>query len=73
MGQSQVSCYGSRYNYYQTPHIDGLAAQGMRFTQAYAGSTVCAPSRCCLETGLHMNADRRFISTFFMIFCSIPF
>ncbi len=30
-----------------------MAAEGMRFTQAYAGSTVCAPSRCCLITGLH--------------------
>ena len=36
-----------------TPNLDRLAAEGMRFTQAYSGSTVCAPSRCCLMTGLH--------------------
>lgn len=30
-----------------------MAAEGMRFTDCYAGSTVCAPSRCCLMTGLH--------------------
>jgi len=35
------------------PHIDRLAAEGMRFTDHYAGSTVCAPSRCSLMTGLH--------------------
>ncbi len=33
--------------------IDRLAAEGLRFTQAYAGATVCAPSRCCLMTGKH--------------------
>ena len=37
----------------QTPHLDQLAREGMRFTDHYAGSTVCAPSRCCLMTGLH--------------------
>ena len=35
------------------PHLDRMASQGMRFTQHYAGSTVCAPSRSCLMTGLH--------------------
>jgi len=37
----------------KTPNIDGLAAEGTRYTQYYAGSTVCAPSRCALMTGLH--------------------
>src|SRR5262245_19175007 len=37
----------------KTPNIDRLAAEGTRFTQAYAGATVCAPSRCCLMTGKH--------------------
>jgi arylsulfatase A-like enzyme len=37
----------------QTPNIDALAKEGMRFTQAYAGAPVCAPSRCTLLTGLH--------------------
>lgn len=37
----------------RTPHIDRLAAAGMRFSQAYSGHTVCAPSRCVLLTGLH--------------------
>ena len=37
----------------QTPHVDRLAAEGMVFTQAYSGSTVCAPARSCLMTGQH--------------------
>jgi arylsulfatase A-like enzyme len=49
--------YGDLGNYGQekieTPHIDSLARQGMRFTQFYSGSPVCAPSRCVLLTGLH--------------------
>ncbi|MBN8733194.1 MAG: arylsulfatase [Acidobacteria bacterium] len=51
LGYGNLGCYGSRD--IQTPNLDRLAAQGTRFTQAYAGSTVCAPSRCCLMTGLH--------------------
>jgi arylsulfatase A-like enzyme len=51
LGYGDVGCYGQRM--IQTPNIDRLAAQGVRFTQAYAGSTVCAPSRSCLMTGLH--------------------
>ena len=38
---------------FQTPNIDALAANGMKFTQHYSGSTVCAPSRSVLMTGLH--------------------
>ncbi len=37
----------------KTPNIDKMATEGLRFTQHYSGSTVCAPSRCCLMTGLH--------------------
>jgi arylsulfatase A-like enzyme len=42
----------------QTPSLDRLAAEGVRFTQHYAGSTVCAPSRCVLMTGLHTGHAR---------------
>ena len=42
----------------QSPNLDALAASGMRFTNAYAGSTVCAPSRSSLMTGQHMGHTR---------------
>ncbi|WPP49207.1 arylsulfatase [Catalinimonas niigatensis] len=51
LGYGDLSCYGQQK--FETPHIDRLAAQGMRFTQHYAGTTVCAPSRSCLMTGQH--------------------
>jgi arylsulfatase A-like enzyme len=51
LGYGDLGCYGQKQ--IQTPNIDRMAAEGMRFTQFYAGSTVCAPSRCCLMTGLH--------------------
>jgi len=51
LGYGDLGCYGQKV--IQTPNIDKLAAEGMRFTDHYAGSTVCAPSRCCLMTGLH--------------------
>jgi len=51
LGYGDLSCYGQTK--FKTPHIDALAEQGMRFTQHYSGSTVCAPSRCSLLTGLH--------------------
>ena len=51
LGYGDLSCYGQTH--FQTPHIDGLAKEGLKFTQHYAGSTVCAPSRCVLMTGLH--------------------
>jgi arylsulfatase A len=50
-GYGDVSCYGQKH--FSTPNIDRLASEGMRFTQHYAGSTVCAPTRCCLMTGVH--------------------
>lgn len=51
LGYGDLGCYGQTM--IATPMIDRLASQGMRFTQAYAGATVCAPSRCSLMTGLH--------------------
>jgi arylsulfatase A-like enzyme len=56
LGYGDLGCYGQKQ--IQTPVIDRLAAEGIRFTQCYAGSTVCAPSRCCLMTGLHTGHAR---------------
>ncbi len=56
LGYGDLGCYGQ--DRIQTPHIDRLAAEGLRFTQCYAGSTVCAPSRCALMTGLHTGHSR---------------
>ena len=51
LGYGDLGCFGQKL--IQTPNLDRLAKEGMRFTQAYAGATVCAPSRCCLMTGKH--------------------
>lgn len=51
LGYGDLGCYGQKE--IKTPHIDNLAEEGIRFTRHYAGSTVCAPSRCSLMTGLH--------------------
>ena len=51
LGYGDVGCFGQKV--IQTPNIDNLAADGMKLTDHYAGSTVCAPSRCVLMTGLH--------------------
>lgn len=51
LGYGDLSAYGQAL--FQTPALDRLAKEGMRFTQYYAGSTVCAPSRTALMTGLH--------------------
>src|SRR5215211_3554438 len=51
LGYGDLGCYGQKL--IQTPNLDRMAAEGMRFTQFYAGSPVCAPSRCTLLTGLH--------------------
>jgi len=51
LGYGDLGCFGQKS--IKTPNLDRMAAEGMRFTQAYAGSTVCAPSRCALMTGLH--------------------
>lgn len=51
LGYGDLSCYGQKR--FDTPNIDKLASQGMLFTQHYSGSTVCAPSRSALMTGMH--------------------
>jgi arylsulfatase A-like enzyme len=51
LGYGDLGCYGQRR--ILTPNLDRLASEAVRFTQAYSGSTVCAPSRCSLMTGLH--------------------
>jgi arylsulfatase A len=49
LGWAAVGCFGSKYH--QTPNIDKLAAQGMRFTDAYAACAVCSPTRASIMTG----------------------
>jgi arylsulfatase A-like enzyme len=51
LGYGDLGCYGQQK--IRTPHIDALAASGLKFTRFYAGSTVCAPSRTSFMTGLH--------------------
>ncbi len=51
LGRGDLGCYGQRG--IQTPNLDRLATDGIRFTDTYAGATVCAPSRCCLMTRQH--------------------
>src|SRR5258706_1904628 len=51
LGYAELGCYGQQK--IQTPNIDRLAAEGMRFTQCYSGCHGCAPSRSTLMTGLH--------------------
>ncbi len=51
LGYGDLSCYGQKN--FKTPNIDRFASQGMLFTQHYSGSTVCAPSRSALMTGMH--------------------
>ncbi len=56
LGYGDLGCYGQER--IKTPNIDRLAEEGMRFTNHYAGSTVSAPSRCCLMTGRHSGKAR---------------
>jgi arylsulfatase A len=51
LGYGDIGAFGQRK--IRTPHLDRMAAEGMRFTQHYAGNAVCAPSRCVLLTGKH--------------------
>jgi arylsulfatase A-like enzyme len=51
LGIGDLGCYGQKL--IKTPRIDRLAAEGLRFTSAYSGASVCAPSRCALLTGRH--------------------
>src|SRR5947208_16642736 len=51
LGYNDVSCYGQKQ--FQTPNLDHMAAEGLLFTSAYAGTPLCAPCRPSLLTGLH--------------------
>ncbi|MCR9244982.1 MAG: arylsulfatase [bacterium] len=51
LGYRELGCFGQQK--IRTPHLDELAAQGMKLTRHYSGSPVCAPSRCVLMTGKH--------------------
>ncbi len=68
LGYGDVGCFGQKR--IKTPSMDKMAVEGMKFTSCYAGSTVCAPSRCTLMTGLHTghcrirgNANNTFLHT----------
>ena len=56
LGYADVGCFGQTTIH--TPEIDKMASQGIKFTNHYSGSTVCAPSRCTLMTGLHTGHAR---------------
>lgn len=56
LGSADLGCYGNKI--IRTPVIDGLASEGVRFSQAYAGASVSSPSRCALMTGLHTGHSR---------------
>ena len=56
LSMGDLGCYGQQK--IKTPNIDRIAYEGIRFTQAYAGNSVCAPSRSCLMTGLHPGHAR---------------
>ncbi len=51
LGWADLACYGS--SLYETPHLDRLAREGMRFTDAYAACAVCSPTRAAVMTGLY--------------------
>jgi len=56
LGYGDLGCYGQKV--IQTPELDRMAKEGLRFTQFYAGATVCAPSRSVLLTGQHHGHTR---------------
>lgn len=56
LGYGELGCFGAKD--ISTPNLDRMAAEGMKFTRFYAGSTVCAPSRSVLMTGLHTGHTR---------------
>ncbi|MDA8745419.1 arylsulfatase [Rubripirellula amarantea] len=59
LGYGDLGCFGQKK--FDTPHLDQMARDGMRLTNHYSGSTVCAPSRACLLTGTHTgHAYQRF-------------
>jgi arylsulfatase A len=57
LGYGDLGCRGRQE--FATPNIDRPAEEGMRFTQAYAGAAVCAPSRRCPTTGKHTCDPRK--------------
>lgn len=56
LGYGNLGCYGQKH--IQTPALDRMAAEGLKFTRFYAGAAVCLPSRVCLMTGLHTGHSR---------------
>ncbi|HUG12085.1 MAG TPA: arylsulfatase [Opitutaceae bacterium] len=56
LGYGDLGCYGQKV--IQTPRLDRMSKEGLRFTQFYAGATVCAPSRSVLMTGRHQGRTR---------------
>lgn len=56
LGWKGLGCYGSEF--FETPNLDGLAAEGVRFSQAYAAATVCAPSRASLLSGQYTTRHK---------------
>lgn len=56
LGYGDLGCYGQRR--FATPHLDRMAGEGVRFTNFYAGSPICAPSRGALLTGRHTGHAR---------------
>jgi arylsulfatase A-like enzyme len=57
LGYGDLSCYGGQI---ETPHLDRLATQGIRFTQAYTAAPICSPSRVGLHTGQHPSRHKIF-------------
>lgn len=55
LGYGDLGCYGQEF--IETPNLDKMAENGVRFSQYYAGSTVCAPSRASLLTGMHTGTS----------------
>lgn len=55
--EAAISSYGSKIN--ETPHIDQLAADGMRFSQSFVANSICGPARATLLTGTHSHANGR--------------
>jgi arylsulfatase A-like enzyme len=55
-GYGDFSCFGQKH--FKTPSVDRMAKEGMKLTDFYAASTVCAPSRCSLMTGMHTGHAR---------------
>ena len=67
LGWADVGCNGSRY--YETPNIDKLAGQGVRFTQGYASAAICSPTRAAIMTG---RAPARLGLTDWIHFQAVP-